>query len=149
MQVTDEHVKALRSYLLEEPEVWIPLHKRLLESGRAQGYELLIWAAFVLLVRRMFSPTWSLDKVIRYVAGVRASFGEQAGLIDARVAESLMRRALGDEANTGEALDRAGDESKAHAQLMMLMALASDANFDDSALDDLLNSARELAEQCQ
>ncbi|GLW61791.1 hypothetical protein Arub01_00350 [Actinomadura rubrobrunea] len=148
MQVTDEHVKALRSYLSGDPEVWIPVHERLLASGRAEGHESLIWAAFALLVRRKFSPTWSVDKVIRYVASVRASLGEQASLIDARVAESLMCRALGDEVNS-EVLDKAGDKAKVHAELVMLMALVSDANMDDSALDELLESAQKVANQWQ
>jgi len=109
----------------------------------------LLWAAFVTLVHKKFSPTWSRDKVIRFVADARASLGEEARQVDALVAENLIRRALGDESLQTGAFDNVDDEVKARAQLVVLMALVADADLDESALDELLDSARELTSQWQ
>ncbi|MEU6036394.1 hypothetical protein ABZ801_13375 [Actinomadura sp. NPDC047616] len=149
MKVSDDHVSAMRACLAGDDEESQRLHRQLIADGATSGYGQFLSAAFVTAVRRRFSPTWSWGEVIRYVAGLRSVLGGDRDRLDPLVAENLMRHALGDESLNIKALDKVDDETKAHAQLMILMALASDANFDDSALDDLLNSARKFAEQWQ
>ncbi|WP_285492330.1 hypothetical protein [Actinomadura sp. NBRC 104425] len=132
---------------MDEPEVWLPLHKEMVESGCSAGNDRLAWAAFVTLVRGKFAPIYSLGEVIRYVAHARSALEDQAHMVNARVAEGLIRRALGDDSLDAEALDMVDDETRACAQILMMLALLADADFDDSALEEFLNSARELAAQ--
>lgn len=146
-QVTDEHSAALRSYLADPPEVWMPMHRRLLDSGEVDAYQALFYAAFTVAARRKFSPTWSVAKVIQFVARVRAALGKDARLIDPGVAETLVRRALNDESLQGGEFADIDQETKARTQLVLLTAMVDDLDLDQSGLASFLKQSRELANQ--
>jgi hypothetical protein len=141
MWVTDEHLVALRSYLSDAPDVWLPIHRRLLESGGADGYELLASAAFVTAVRSHFSPVWTRADVIRFVADMRSGLGEEASRVNARVAEALICRALGDTSGGSELLEETDQEARSRAQLLLLIALVEDADLDEVGIEEFIRTA--------
>jgi hypothetical protein len=113
-----------------------------MESGDVAGYGELVYAAFVAAVRRRFSPTWTLPKVIRFVAAARADLLQDGIEIDPRTAETLIRRALGDGIAT-----RLEEEARVRAQIFLLIQLIDDEGLDDAGLDAFLAQARSLADQ--
>lgn len=142
MPVTDEQVAALRALLASDAdqEEWAERHRKLLQNGRGAGYGELFFAAFVTAVRRRFSPTWTLASVIEFVASVRATLGEERDAVQPRAAENMIRRALGDTIT-----DEFDAETKARAQLLLLIVLIEDEQLDDAALDKFLSDARAKA----
>lgn len=144
MIVTDEQVAALRSYLEGEPEEYTPLHQNLIDTGSVEGYGVLVYAAFVLAVRREYGPTYNPADIIRYVAEVRAFLSDLPDLLHPRAAENLIRRALGDPVT-----DDLDQETKARAQLVLLTVLVGDAQLDAAALEEFLEVARTTADRWQ
>lgn len=140
MAVTDQHVTALRTYLVGDADDWERLHRDLIESGDVAGYGEFVYAAFVAAVRQRFSPTWTKGDVIQFVAGIRAALSEDPNAIDPRAAEHLIRRALNDPVT-----DEIDAETKARAEVLLLAALIEDEQLDDSALEEFLSRARALA----
>ena len=140
--VNDEQVASLRAFLALEPDEGVRLTKDLLQAGDVDGYGELIYAAFVIAVRRHFNPTWTIPDLIRLVAAIRGRLLADEVEIDPRVTETLMRRALGD-AVTGE-LD---EEARARAQIFVLFDLILDEDLDDTELDEFLAMARTMADQ--
>ena len=115
---------------------------RLLQAGGVDGYGRLVYAAFVMAVRRRFSPTWSTADVVRFVATARADLIKDGVEIDPRSAEILIRRALGDGIRT-----ELEQEASARAQIFMLVQLVLREELDDAGLDELITQSRWLAEQ--
>jgi hypothetical protein len=140
--VTDEQLAALRAFLTIDTEGTERLARHLMESGDVAGYGELVYAAFVAAVRRRFSPTWTLPKVIRFVAAARADLLQDGIEIDPRTAETLIRRALGDGIAT-----RLEEEARVRAQIFLLIQLIDDEGLDDAGLDAFLAQARSLADQ--
>jgi hypothetical protein len=140
--VSDAQVASLRALLAFEPDEGVRLTKHLLQTGDVDGYGELIYAAFVIAVRRRFSPTWTIPDLVRLVATIRVRLLNDDIEIDPRVAETLMRRALGDTV-AGE-LD---EEARARAQIFLLVELILDEDLDDTDLDEFLVMARTMADQ--
>jgi hypothetical protein len=139
--VSDEQVASLRAFLALEPDEGLRLTNNILQAGDVDGYGALIYAAFVIAVRRRFKPTWSISDLVRLVAAVRIRLLDDEIEIDPRVAETLMRRALGDTV-TGEL----AEEARARAQIFLLVELVLDEDLDDRELDDFLVMARTMAD---
>jgi hypothetical protein len=141
--VTDEQVAALRSFLAgDDPDKWVNLHKRLMQSDGLDGYGEFVYAAFVTAARRRFSPTYTRPDIIRFVAGVRALLSEEPDAIDPRAGENLIRRALGDPVS-----DDLDMETKTRAQISLLFTLIQDEEFDDAELDEFLDTVCTLTGQ--
>jgi hypothetical protein len=139
--VNDAQVASLRAFLALEPDKGLPLTKNLLPAGDVDGYGQLIYAALVIAVRRGFSTTWTVPNPLRLAAAVRVRLLSDGIEIDPRVAETLMRRVLGDTV-TGEL----GEEARARAQIFLLVELVLDEDLDDRELDDFLVMARTMAD---
>ena len=144
MTVTDEQVAALRSYLQGDPAEYLPAHQNLIDTGGAEGYGVLVYAAFVQAVRRTYGPTYDPADIIHFVADLRAFLSDLPDLIHPRAAENLIRRALGDPVT-----DDLDEETKARTQLVLLTVLAADAQLDGAALEEFLNTARTTANRWQ
>jgi hypothetical protein len=114
---------------------------RLIGSGDLEGFGELLYAAFVVAVRRYFAPEWSRGDVVRYVGSVRAR-GPADDDIDPVTAEKLILRALG-----ADELLEAGEEAKVEVQTLLLGILVIDLGLDVAGLDGFLAEARELADR--
>jgi hypothetical protein len=146
MAVTDQQVEALRAYLSANSEAEAAEAERqfivLARTGHADGIGELLYAAFVIAARRAFAPTWKSADIIRFVADVRRSSGEASGILNATVAETQLRAALGQ-----EPAGRSDEEARARAQLILLAALTGRLRLTVPELDELLSDARALADQ--
>lgn len=137
--VSDLHVAALRAHLAGDAVAVARALDRLRGEAGLDGLAALAQAALVLAASRSFAPTWTQAAVIQYVAAIRAIFSEQPDLLNPLAAESELRNAL------GEGLPAWPDETaRAHAQVILLAALARSLELDDTGIDELLNRALEL-----
>lgn len=142
MVIPDEQVASFRAFLSGDSEEGVRRTGRFVESRGVEGYGELVYAAFALAVRRRFAPSWTIADVVRSVAAARARLLDVDVDIDPRAAEVMIRRVLGD-AVTGDF----EDESKARAQVFVLLVLVDDEEFDDAGLDAFLADVRALADQ--
>lgn len=140
MTISSEHVMALRAYLALEADRAERLNKELVESGRVDGYGELVYAAFVVAARRRFSSAWTVSDIVRFVSTVRKQLLDDQIEIDPKVAETLIRRAMGD--NVAGELDQ---EAKARTQLFLLSTMIIDEDLDDIQLDKFMSQARSVA----
>jgi hypothetical protein len=139
--VSDQQVAALRAALAldgvraREWQAW------LVGSGDLDGFSELMYAAFVIAVRRYFGVVWRRADVVRYVGSVRA-WGPEGDDIDPVIAEALVMRALG----ADRAL-HASVEAKVEVQTILLGTIAADLELDSADLTLFTAQARELADQ--
>jgi hypothetical protein len=138
--VSGQQVAALRAALAFDPAQAQEWRARLTGSGDLDGFSELIYAGFVVAVRRYFGTGWSRGDVVRYVGTVRAH-GPAGDDIDPSVAEALILRALG----ADQPLD-ASLEAKVEVQTVLLGVLAADLELDDAGLHLFVGQARELAD---
>jgi hypothetical protein len=95
MKVDDLHVAYLRSQIAgEEQGVLDALNT--LDPGHMTPLVTLVHEAFVLAVRTWFGPAFTHGEVIRLVATLRALNGEDPDFVNPAAAESVVRRALGE-----------------------------------------------------
>lgn len=141
MAVTGDQVAALRASLTLDQAQARDWRDWLIRSRGLDGFGELMYAAFVLAVRRRFAPAWTRADVVRYVGSVRAH-GLAEGDIEPLAAESLILRALGRDVPPG--ID---EQAKAAAQAVLLAALVADLGLDDAALDQFLDQAWGLADR--
>lgn len=141
MPVTNDQIAALRASLLLDEAQARDWRDWLIRSRGLDGFGELVYAAFVLAVRRRFAPAWTRADVVRCVGSVRAR-GPAEDDIEPLAAESLILRALGRDMPPG-----ADEQAKAAAQAVLLVALVADLGLDDAALDQFLDQARALADQ--
>jgi hypothetical protein len=141
MTVSDQQVAALRATLALDAAQAQEWRAQLVGSGDLDGFSELVYAAFVLAVRRYFPMAWARADVVRYVGSVRAR-GLDGDDIDPVIAEALIMRALG----AGEAL-HASIEAKVAVQTILLGSLTADLELDSSSLSLFVAEARELADQ--
>ena len=139
--VTGQQVAALRALLAFDEVRVREWRARLIGSGDLEGFGELLYAAFVVAVRRYFAPQWSRGDVVRYVGSVRAR-GPADDDIDPVTAEKLILRALGADEPLG-----AGEEAKVEVQTILLGSLVIDLGLDAAGLDGLLTEARDLADR--
>jgi hypothetical protein len=141
MIVSDRHIAALHSFLTDDYEVWLQTHQQLIDSDDAEGYGVLVHAAFTRAAFRKFSPSWSLPDVIQFVGDVRAKVAPYAHEIDALIAENLLRQAIGDESLATDALSNVDVQAVATAEGILLQAMIYDAGLDGVELEDFIKDA--------
>lgn len=121
-------------------------HRRVIaqisQSGQWSGYNELITAAFFEAVDRRFGTRYTLPDIVEYVAEVRTRSSNPDRGIDPNVAERLIRMALGEGLSHG--VDK---KTLIHTEGALLVALVSDEQFDDVALDAFLARARTLGDR--
>jgi hypothetical protein len=139
MTVLDDQVAFMRAYLLGDEDAvardWGAI-------SASPSLAALTDAAFVIATRRAFAPTWTTQRVIQYVAEVRAALSGKTGVLDPRIAERELRRALGDDVSPTPS-----DPAAAATQLILLASLAVTLHLNAADIDDLLNQARRSADQ--
>ncbi|RFS82494.1 hypothetical protein D0T12_27235 [Actinomadura spongiicola] len=145
--ISDLHVAALRTFLVEGTEVWLKQHENLLKDETDFGYSLLLYAAFTKAAERKFSPLYSVPQLIRYVADHRLSLEEHADELNPRVAEKLLRFALGDEGLNERPPFGMDPVSVARAEMYLLMALVQEAKLTDAELEEFIKDSAVLANE--
>ncbi|XRQ02703.1 hypothetical protein ACN3XK_39610 [Actinomadura welshii] len=146
IKIREENILALRSFLLEGPEAWIPLRDEIQKDDEtAAGYMSLLYGAFNVAVRRKLSPTYTVGDIVRFVADLRISAGEDARLINTLVAEDLVRRAV----DAPPPKDGGPDdvETVLPAQMFILLHLVAEADFDRAELEQFIEETTAYTEQ--
>ncbi|TDB93820.1 hypothetical protein [Actinomadura sp. 7K534] len=144
--VREENIVALRSFLLEGPDAWVPLQDKMQKDDEtAAGYMSLLYGAFTLAVRRRFSPTYTVGDIVRFVADLRIMAGEDALVINALAAEDLIRRAVGAPPPRDGGPDDA--ETVLPAQIFILLHLIAEADFDRAGLEQFIEETTAYTEQ--
>ncbi|RKS67694.1 hypothetical protein BZB76_6900 [Actinomadura pelletieri DSM 43383] len=145
--ISDQHVAALRTFLVEGSEVWLKRHENLLKDETDFGYSLLLYAAFTKAAEKRFSPVYSVPQLIQYVADHRLSLEEHADELNPRVAEKLLRFALGDESLSERPPFGMDPVSVARAEMYLLMALIEEAKLNDAELEKFIKDSSILANE--
>jgi hypothetical protein len=139
--VSGQQVAALRAALAFDAAQAQEWRARLIGSGDLDGFSELIYAAFVVAVRRYFGAAWARADVVRYVGSVRAR-GPAGDDIDPVTAEALILRALGADRSLDASLD-----AKVEVQAILLGTLTADLVLDAAKLSLFVAQARELADR--
>lgn len=142
MRVDDLHMVYLRAQLAGDEEIMGDARRRLNAENTLDGIVPLVHESFVLVTRKWFGAGFTHGQVIRLVAQVRASLGDQSKLVDPVAAESEIRRALGE--NVPLFADTA---VRTAAQMALLDFLVRDLNLDEAEIWGLLRDARDAAER--
>ncbi|MFB4311280.1 hypothetical protein ACA511_34650 [Actinomadura sp. GTD37] len=136
----------MRAFLLEGPEAWVALEEKIqADDETAAGYMSLLYGAFCVAVRRRFSPRYTVGEVVRLVADVRIRAEEDAGLVNALVAEDMIRRVVG-----APPLEDGGpDDVRAvlYAEVFVLLYLVGEADFDGAGLEQFIDEATAYTRQ--
>lgn len=138
VEVGEENILALRSFLLEGPEAWGPLQDELQKDDEtAAGYMSLLYGAFNVAVRRRFAPTYTVGEIVRFVADLRIAAEQDADLINTLTAEDLIRRAV----DAPPPQDGGPDDVSTvlHAQVYILLYLIAEADFDRAGLEQFID----------
>lgn len=141
MPVTDEQAATLRAYLAGDFEGHQRLFRQLDRTAINLGYKALVSAAFYTAVDRRFAKGSNTAEVVDFVADVRTRHLKNPDEIDPRIAERLILAMFTDE----EIKDLPG-EDKFRTQFILLYPLVTDAQYDESALDEFLSETRKLAD---
>jgi hypothetical protein len=137
MTAGEEHAVLLRAYLQGDEDAFTARAR----SISPEGFGPLVHTAFVIAARRMFAPPWTRAAVVRYVAETRKALSERPGLVDPRVAEHALHRALGGEATSVDD----SRSSVATAQLIVLKSMTVSLQLDEDGLDDLVRQSLDEA----
>jgi hypothetical protein len=142
--VSDLEMAWLRGCLTGDAEATrSAFSEQLALAGDANGVAMLMYAAFVITVRRRFAPRYTRGDLIGYVARLRAELSEEEpGVVDPLTAEDELRGALGEKVTTKHETG-----FMAAARLFILIDLAACLDLDDTAMTDLLSKARNGADQ--
>lgn len=141
----DMDVAALRTFLFEGPEVWAERHEEQLKHEDDLGFSFLMYCTLIKAAHRRFSPTYSVPQIIRYVADLRLRLDEDAHELNPRVAEGVLRYALGDKNLSARPPFGADQVTMVRAQVFLLMALVFEADLDNAQLEELVKDSIEYA----
>ncbi|WP_433479108.1 hypothetical protein ACQPZP_19995 [Spirillospora sp. CA-142024] len=145
--VSDLHVAALRTFLIEGPDVWQEQYGEQIKDETDTGYSLLIYCTLAKAAALKFSPAYSFPQLIRYVADLRLSLEEHAHELNPRVAENTLRLALGDKTLSERPPFGVDQVTVVRAQIYLLMALVLDAEFNETELEQFIRDSGESARE--
>jgi hypothetical protein len=142
---SDMHVAALRTFLIKGPDVWAERYEEQLKREDDLGFSFLMYCALAKAAHRRFSPTFSHPQIIRYVADLRLSLEEDAHELNPRVAEGVLRYALGDKTLISRPPFGADQVTMVRAQIYLLLGLISEMDLNDAELEQLVKDSTEYA----
>jgi len=142
--VSDLEIAVLRGWLTADGETAKgSFSEQVALAGDANGVGMLLYAAFLIAARRRFTPQWTRAEVISYVAQLRAKLqSDDPGLLDPMTAEDELRAALGEPVTATHELGFV-----AAARIFILVDIVLRLDLDDVALTDLIDQARDSANQ--
>lgn len=146
VRIGEENILALRSFLLEGPEAWVPLQDEMqVDDETAAGYMSLLFCAFEVAVRRKFAPTYFGGQLVRFVADVRITADEDANLIDPIIAEDMVRRAV----DAPPLKETVPDDVTAtlRAQVFILLYLVAEMDLDRAGLEQFIDEVTSYTEE--
>lgn len=145
VEIHEENILALRSFLLEGPQAWEPLRSKMQTDEAAAAYMSLLYGAFCVAVRRRFSPQYTIGEIIRFVADLRIAAEEDVELVNALVTEDLIRRVMG----ASPPRDGGPDDvaTVLHAQVFVLLYLVAEADFDRAGLEQFIEDVTAYTEE--
>jgi hypothetical protein len=141
MKVDDQHVAYLRAQIAGDAETMEYVMGQMTAPRAMDGLVPLVDEAFVLVVRKRFGPYFTYGQVIRLVARVRGLLSEQPTIVDPVVAESEIRRALGENLPTFP-----DAQVRTPAQMAVFDFLVRELGLDEAEIWALLREAREAAD---
>lgn len=130
---------AIRAYLRHDYDGY----QAMLDQVDADSFAAALAASFFTVVDRQLGDSHTAHSVIAFVARVRERFDETDDDIDPRAAERLIRAALGD-SELAEDLDQ---RAVAQVESVFLAAMADEASWTDTELDEFLAASRTLADR--
>jgi hypothetical protein len=133
----------LRAMLTGDAPTFHSLTGRLGQDHDDGRFGALMTAAFIIAVRRHFTPGYTTRDVIRLVAQIRAGSTEAASQIDPAGAERVVRAALGEPVSTA-GID---DTTKAVIQSTTLIFLISSQDPSPQDVDAFLTEAQREADR--
>jgi hypothetical protein len=134
VRVTSDQVAALRSYLSGDFADYEERRGQIDRSPDRTGYMALVSAAFCEAVERRFSSQDPAERVLEFVADVRARFDRDGNQIDPRAAERMIRAVL-----SGPAQVAGLDQDKAAlAAMALLKAFVIEEGLTGADLDAFL-----------
>ncbi|XRQ05060.1 hypothetical protein ACN3XK_52175 [Actinomadura welshii] len=142
--MTAEDVESLREFLVEDDSDTF-LNTETGTTTLVGG--VLLNAAFGVLVRRKFSPTYTVPQIIRYVTDLRMKLAESGLSINPRVAEGMIRDVLGDKQLKDREPYGADAESLVIAGVTILTDLFEAAALDGPEMERFLQDSAEYARQ--
>jgi hypothetical protein len=142
MPVTDDEIAALRAHLQGNQALQQELYEQIATPAAKTRYMTLLAMAFFEAVSRRFGGRDSAAEVIEYVADVRARAPEVSEKIDPGAAERVIRRALTDDVDVSDI----SDGMRGRIFIFFVLALVSDAEYDDDQLEAFLTVARKAAD---
>ncbi|RFS82488.1 hypothetical protein D0T12_27205 [Actinomadura spongiicola] len=146
VKIDDDHAAALRAFLDGDVETWEDLYSRMTTDEAAAGYMSMIYAGFVVAVRRRFSPTYTTPEIVRWVADLRMTLGDDGEQLNPRVTENLMRDVLGDpDLRSDDGID--DPYAVIPAQCAVLSELAAEVVIDEATLEEFIKDSVDFAEQ--
>lgn len=146
VRIGEENILALRSFLLEGPEAWVPLKEQMqVDDETAAGYMSLLFCAFEVAVRRKFAPTYFAGQLVRFVADVRIAASEDAIPINPLIAEDMVRRAV----DAPPLKETVPDDVSAtlHAQVFILLYLVAEMDLDRAGLEQFIDEVTSYAKE--
>ncbi|MEV0662978.1 hypothetical protein ACIBI3_25240 [Actinomadura luteofluorescens] len=138
VHIGEENILALRSFLLEGPEAWVPLQDEMqVDDETAAGYMSLLFCAFEVAVRRKFAQPYFVGQLVRFVADVRIAASEDAIPINPLVAEDMVRRAV----DAPPLKENVPEDPSAilHAQVFILLYLVAEMDLDRAGLEQFID----------
>ncbi|MFB4309200.1 hypothetical protein [Actinomadura sp. GTD37] len=146
VKIREKNILALRSFLLDGPDAWIPLQDEMQKDDEtAAGYNSLLFGAFEVAVRRRFAPTYTVGQIVRLVADLRIRLGEDADAVNPIVAEDMIRRAVDAPPLKADVPDDL--TATVNAQVCILLYLVGEADFDRAGLEQFIDEATAYTEQ--
>jgi hypothetical protein len=139
MQVTDMHVQLLHGFLADDPDA---VNRAREQAGNLNPLAPLMQAAFGIVARRAFAPSWTMPRVVQFAARARIENAGNPAQFGALDAERELRRVFGDQVPPPRSYEAAGA-----AMMCMLHVLVADLELDDAGLADLLAQARADADR--
>jgi hypothetical protein len=146
VRIGEDNILALRSFLLEGPEAWVPLQDEMqVDDETAAGYMSLLFCAFEVAVRRKFASAYIVGQLVRFVADVRIAAGEAANVINPLIAEDMVRRAV--DAPPLKEIVPEDVSATLHAQVFILLYLVAEMDLDRLGLEQFIDDVTAYTEQ--
>jgi hypothetical protein len=144
MPISDDQVATIHAFLSAQNERFQRLNQALGGSpADRKGYLVLIFATFVEAVGHRFAAETPQAEIIEYVADVRARSADAADRIDPDKAERVIRAVFDD----GVPLDDVDAGERTELEMVLALAIVSDAGVTGTDLDGFLDRARKRGEE--
>jgi hypothetical protein len=137
----DPPLSALRAMLAGDSEGYEKVTRQIAQGEKSWDFGILVASAFCVAVQRRFAGGYTSADVIHLVADERTRFNNPDRDFDPRIAERLIRAALGH--GSAEGLP---ESERARIQIAFLMGLVADADLDEEGLAEFMAAARKLAD---